>query len=401
MMRTHFIYLILVCVLACIAAALACCSSDPAGPVVEQFVEDGTYGVHAGSTFRYVEEVIGRTVSFPLGVGWGLMLQIGEIRDIRYEEILFQFDFADDANTGKTVARAFIDLPIRSVQDTLFTLDITLHELLENFEETDTITSIGDIAFDPNPIPDSLGSTIRTLDIEAEALSIDAATAQAWIDAAESAGVAMLWAEVPPSPGLIEMNAHELGKDPTTVRVEFTDGTADTFAAVKDYPIAVFDEPGGLDCVGGVATRMFFEFTLDGLPDSAMIQKSNLVLTVRGDNGMGATPGERAILGYSFNYVYNLYAPGISGNLDTLRMQVDFGTFDPYLTETLRMSLRGLIPDIMLGLRENAGLVLQSELEKFRVQRASFYTNSADSIFKPYIEIIYSFPAEFAGDGGS
>lgn len=384
--------------LACAAAALSGCTSDPAGPVVEKFVEEGTYGVEAGGTFRYVEEVSAATVSFPLGVGQGYLLQIGEVQEITIEAILFQFDFGDGAdNTGKTVARAFVDMPIRSVQDTLFSLDVTFHELLEDFEETDTLTSVDDIAYDPIPVPDSLGGETRTLDIEAGIFSVGTATAQAWIDAAQPAGIVVLWAEVPSTPGLIEINAHELGIDPTTVRVEFTDGSADTFAAKKDYPIATFDIGAGLDCVGGVTTRVLFEFTLGGLPDSAMIHRSHLVLTVRGEDGMGATPGERVILGLSPDFVYNLYAPSIPGRLDTLRTQVDIGSFDPDITETLRMPLRGLIPDIVRGARENAGVVLQSDLEKIRIQRAAFYTSSADSLFRPYIEVIYSLPTGFSG----
>jgi hypothetical protein len=394
-MRIHPICLLL----ACLAIAVNGCSSDPAGPVVEQFIEDGTYGVDAGDTYRYVGEVTARTVSFPRGVGTGALLQIGEIKEITFEAVLLHFDFSEaTAHAGKTVERSILDLPVRSVQDTLFTLDVTFNELLEDFEETDTLTSIDDIACRPDPIPDSLGATTRTLDIESGLFSLSSATVQAWIDAAEPAGFAILWAAPPPEPGLIEINAREYGTDPVTLRVEFTDGSADTFAVDKDYPIAAFDSGAGFDCVGGVATRIHFEFALDGIPDSAMIHRSNLVLTVRGEDGMGSTSGEAVILLLNTDFVYNLYAPGIPGRLDTLRTQVDVGYFDPTVTETKRLPLRGLIPDIFFGARENAGVVFQSELEGIRVQRASFYTNEADSLLRPYIEVFYSLPAEFTGD---
>ena len=51
--------------------------------------------------------------------------------------------------------------------------------------------------------------------------------------------------------------------------------------------------------------------------------------------------------------------------------------------------------DVLRNARANTGLVLQSNLESTRIQRVSFVSpGGADA---PYIEIIYSLPADFGG----
>jgi hypothetical protein len=50
--------------------------------------------------------------------------------------------------------------------------------------------------------------------------------------------------------------------------------------------------------------------------------------------------------------------------------------------------------DVLRNARRNTGLVLQSNLEVFRIQRLSFVSGGVDA---PYIEIYYSLPADFGG----
>ena len=60
--------------------------------------------------------------------------------------------------------------------------------------------------------------------------------------------------------------------------------------------------------------------------------------------------------------------------------------------------MTGFIIDVVTGRRENTGLVLQSNLETARVQRASYFTAAAaDSSLRPCLEIVYTLPADFGG----
>jgi hypothetical protein len=52
------------------------------------------------------------------------------------------------------------------------------------------------------------------------------------------------------------------------------------------------------------------------------------------------------------------------------------------------------VPDVLKGLRANRGLVLQSNLETGRIQRAAFASFGEDA---PYLEIYYTLPADFGG----
>ncbi len=391
---------ILISMTVSIALVCACCTSDPEAPATEKFLDEGSYGVHAGETFRYVEALEGTTVTVPTGVGTSIFLGIGKLKGIKFQAILMKFDFTvAGEDSGKTVASAVIDLPIRIVPDTLFSIDVTLHELNREFEESDKITGILPVDYS-EAIPDSLGETVRTLDYETIELGLDTTYVNGWLNGTRTHnGIVMVWTGEPSTDIIIEMNAREIGVNPTVIRVDFTDTSYANYAVEKDYSVTSFDVEG-LDCVGGIASRIYFEFSLDGLDGNAMIHQSSLVLTVDGSKGLGATQGESGLLTGMFNYY--LYTPNVSDPIDSLFLS---GTgiarefLDPVVTETVRIPLRGFMQDVALDRRENTGMVLQSNLENVRVQRVSFFNSAVpDSASRPYLEVIYSLPAEF--DGG-
>lgn len=387
-----------ICILMiCLAACFACCSSDPEGPVAVTFLEGGTYGIEAGETHRFVTALSGTTVTVPTGIGESSLLRIGELKGVRFDAILIKFDFTANGDiSGKTVSGAIMDLPVR-IADTL--LEVTCHELLQEFDEEDTLTVIP--PFDPSAITDSIGNTERLLGLEINDFSIDGTLVSDWLKGErEHYGIAILWEEEHDPTGLVEMHAHELGTDPAVIRVEFTDGTSDTFPSIKDYSIAGF-EGDGLNCIGGVASRIFFDFDLAGLDERAMVHASFIQLAVNGDEGFGVTPGDTTLLSLPVDFYYYLYTPNSSDPLNPEFLEgtgVDNGSFNPALTQTLKLPLRGFIPDVVSGLRDNTGLVLQSDLETVRIQRFLIYGSDADSLLRPYLEVIYSLPAEFPGE---
>ncbi len=380
----------------CVAAAFACCSSEPEGPVTKQFLDSLTYGVRVGDTRVDTFEVTASTISVPFGIGTSSLLRIGEIQGIVFEAILLSIDLSSGGDhAGKSVSRAVLSLPVR-IADT--TLHVTCHELLLGFEDKDTITTIP--AFDPAAIPDSTGGTGRLLGLEDTEFSFDTDLVGEWFSSGEERrNLAIVWHEERDPKGLIEMHAREYGSEPASFRVAFGDGTADTFSVDRDYSVAGF-EGEGLNSIGGVATRVYFEFDLDGLDERAMIHRSSLVITVKGEEGLGRTSGDRILLFLPSDYFYYLYTPGSSNPSSPAFLrgtEVDRGRFDPADTRILKLNLRGFIPDVVRGKRTNTGLVLQSDLETVRIQRASFHSADADSVVRPYIEVIYSLPADFLG----
>jgi hypothetical protein len=395
----------LVCLVAIIlAAGFASCSSDPEGPITAIFVEDGTYGAEAGETVRFVEAIAGTMFTVPLGIGSSSLLDIGELRGVRYEAILFYFDFTPSpGNEGKTVASAILDLPLYVAPAgsddggtyEAINLNFTLNELEEAFEETDTITSVP--PYDVQPIPDSLGGTDRILNEFKVEFSIDTGIMQGWIDqTTPNNGFAMIWMRNPDSLYLFEIKARELAQDPTVIRVKYSDQTGDTFAVTKDYAVATFNEQG-LNAIGGLARRIYFDFSLAGIPDNAMINTANLVLSVNGSNGFGATTGQ-LLLGLSSEFYYYLYTPDRSDPDDPGFLQgtgVDRGYFNPAADQTRRMPLTLFVKDILTGVRQNNGLIIQSDLEGVRIQRTDYFTSAADSALRPYVEVIYTLPADF------
>lgn len=386
----------LLILLMCIAATFAYCSSEPEGPVTKQFLDSLTYGVRSGDTRVDTFAVTASSISVPLGIGSSSLLRIGEIQEIVFEAILLSIDLSSGGDhAGKPVSRAILSLPVR-IADT--TLHVTCHELLLEFEEDDTITTIP--AFDPVAIPDSAGGTERLLGLEDAEFSFDTDLVEQWLSLGEERrNLAIIWHEERDPKGFIEMHAQEYGSEPASFRVAFDDGTADTFSIDRDYSVASF-EGEGLNIVGGVATRVYFQFDLGDLDERAMIHRSSLVITVKGEEGLGVTPGEDLLLYLTSDFYYYLYTPGSSNPLNPAFLggtEVDRGSFDPAATQILKLNLRGFIPDVVQGKRTNTGLVLQSDLEAVRVQRASFYTVDADTVVKPYIEVIYSLPADFLG----
>jgi hypothetical protein len=388
-----------------LALLIASCTSDPEGPISAQFL-DSLYGIVPGEVIRYVEPIDGMTFGVPVSVGDSPLLELGEDRGIKFGTILIQFDMTlSDGDGGKEIESASLHLPVRvapegTTVDTVvvpFSLDISFYELTEGFNEEDSLIAVP--LFGLAPLADSTGAGIRQLSIDETEFYIDKALVEEWISG-EHHGIAVTLAADPGGAGFIEMNAHEYGSDPPAIRVMFTDGTTASFASINDYSVVSFDEEG-LNCVGGYAARIYFEFALDGVDSMAVVHAANLVLTVRGEEGFGATTGESAILGILSDFVYYLYTPDSDDPLDPAFLEgtgVDRGTFSPVETNTLRLPLRGFIRDVIAGSRLNMGLVLQSDLEYARIQRAAFYPSSADSLYRPSIEVIYSLPAEITGE---
>lgn len=378
-----------------LAAALSC-SSDPEGPVSARFIDDGTYGVASGETRRLVVPVQAVTVSVPLGVGTSPFLNLGRQKGIDYCAILLRFDFTlDSEDEGKTVSSAVLHLPVEIESPENLKMPVTFNELLSSFTDADSISAIP--PYDPVPIADSLGRTVDTLGVASTDFDIDTAVVNGWISGRRPhRGIAILWAAVPDSASSVEMNAHEYGSNPPAVRVYFTDGSSAAFGSIDDYTVVRLGR-GGLNCVGGIAHRISCTFDPVGVPERAIVHASFLVLRVRGDQGLGATVGEQLILGYSSFFNYYLYAPDAA---DTLAAGFREGTgvarssFDPAVSATVKLPIRAYMADLLAGARANTGLVFQSDYELTRVQRVAFAASGTDA---PYIEIIYSLPADFGG----
>jgi hypothetical protein len=383
-------------IIVALLAVAPSCSSDPEGPVAEQFIDDGTFGVQGGEIRRVVVPADAVTVSVPQGVGTGRLLLLGRLKGIEYQAILLKFDFTlADEHAGKTISSARLHLPIVVATPEDFRLPVTYHELLSTFSDTSSIVAVP--PYDPTPIPDSLGGTVDTLDIESTEYDIDTSYVNAWLSQRrEPKGIAIVWAAVPDTTTSLEIKSTEYGTDPPSVRVTFTDGTSAAFGATDDYSVAVFEEPG-LNCVGGIARRVAFTYDPVGIPENAMVNGAFLVLKMRGDKGFGGATGEQLVIGYTAQFVYYLYAPDSPDTLSADFLKgtgVDQNLFDPTISRTVKFPLRGYMADVLRKARVNTGLVLQSNLEESRIQRACFVSSGDDA---PYIEIFYSLPADFGG----
>lgn len=398
--------------LASLSLMLGSCSSDPSGPIIAQNV-DSLYGVDAGGVYRYVEPLTGMTFEVPVSVGDSPLLAIGETKGLAFDTTLLQFDMTlSDEDKVKQILSASLHLPIRVAPpeviengDTLsYVLMASFHELELDSALDDTDSPIAIPPLNPDPLLDSTGAAVREISIETTDFYLDEILVQEWvqewIEDEKHVGIALVLEDMPDGPGLIEMHAHEYGSDPPSIRVMFTDSTTAAFPSINDYSDVHF-EGDGLNCVGGYATRIYFDFTLAGIDPRAVVNRASLVLTVDNSEGFGATDGEKLILGIAPDISYYIYTPDSDDPADPGFLEgtgVDIGIFSATETKTLRLPLRGFIPDLIDSSRVNRGLILQSNLENTRVQRASFFTSSADSLLRPYLEIFYSLPAEFEGD---
>ncbi len=382
------------------------CSSDREAPVGAEFVGGDGYNVEAGSTSRYLETPECSTITVPLGIGESSLLRMGEYNGVSFDAILLKFDFDSlQVHYGKTATGVLLDLPVQIVQDTLYSMDVTFHQLQAPFTEDDTLTTVP--SYHPDPIPDPYGGEVRTLDPDAGSFAIDESIVQEWLDDEISDpwsnGLAVVEHSSPERPGLIELYSSNFGTNPPRLRLRFSDGSADTFGVEEDYTVTSFDYSGGLHCVGGVATRVFINFSLDGLNDRALIHSANLVFTVDRSSGFGITPGESRLLQVDSTYYYYLYAPHTddpsAGDEFLSGTSVATGSISPNLKETFRIPVSGLVASVDYGYRKNNGLVLQSDLETVRLQRLSLFTGeAADSLYRPWLEVFYSMPADFSKD---
>lgn len=399
--RRNLIFLILF-----VSVALgAGCSTDPEGPVTAKFIDDGSYPPSPGKTFCYIDtlrsvSVIRRATNVG---GYSSLLKLGKQNGVRFETLLLSFNFDSLANHGgKTVSSAIIDFPVR-IYPGAFGISIGFYELASGFSEEDSLTSESMPDTLPGQIPDSLGliperiissSSINTFSVNPDIV-------QSWVDGTKEPwpdGIAVKLQEEPDSTGFFEFNSIDYGSDPIALRVKFVgDTTTTSFAVEEDYCVPSYEDQGGYPVIGGLSSRLFFEFDLAGLPDSATVHYSSLVLNVEGSEGYSITSGEQEILGLAPEFYYYLYAPDSSDTGSDEFWEgtgVDVGSFYAELSDEIRFPLRGFTGDVIDGDRVNNGLVFQCDVEGVRFQKAQFY-NGPDVSKKPYILVIYSLPADF------
>jgi hypothetical protein len=280
---------------------------------------------------------------------------------------------------------------------------VTFNELLEAFDEYDTLTSPP--AYDPVPIEGANGETVRDISFERTEFSIDKSIVQGWVDGTSEPwehGISINWAAVPDTFGLIEMKAKDYGSDPPVLKVIFEGGESVLLPSTADYSITE-DNITGLAAAGGSARRIYFQFDLAGIPEHASVNYSALVFHTEGSRGLGATYGE-ILLGASTDYPYYIYAPD-SADIDDEGILEGTGVSRSQLPAEIdakiKIPLGQYMIDILSGARANTGLVLQSDLESSRVQILALYDSAAGDSLRPYIEIVYTMPTDFSGDGGS
>ena len=399
MKRIYFAYTLIAAV--AVLALSAGCGTDAEGPVTRPFHESGWYSPQAGDTERYVDTL--RNVSMieiPYGIGHSSILKLGEIKGVRYTTLLMQFNYDSLPNyEGMTVDSVVLDLPVITVQDTLFHLGVTFNELLEGFSEDDTITSPP--AYDPDPIQGALGETVRDISFERTEFSIDRTIVQDWVDGTADPwphGISINWAYVPDTLGLIEMYAQDYGTNPPVLRVLFDGGIDVLFPVVSDYAITE-DHITALAAAGGTARRIYFEFDLEGVPELATLNYSALVFHTDGSSGLGATYGEM-LVGASTDFPYYLYTPDSSDPDDPGILEgtgVSRSLIPVTIDAKIKIPLGQYTIDVLNGSRVNTGLVLQSDFEASRVQILAIYDTAAGDSIRPYIEIIYTMPTDFQG----
>jgi hypothetical protein len=388
-------------IVAAVLALSAGCGTDAEGPVTVPFHESGWYSPQAGDTERYVDTLRSiSTIKIPFGIGHSSTLKLGEIKGIVYTTLLMQFSYDSLAGfEDMTVDSVILDLPVITVQDTLFHLGVTFNELLEGFSEDDTITA--PLAFDPDPIPGAHGETVRDISFERTEFSIDKTIVQGWVDGTSDTwpfGISINWAGDPDTLGLIEMYSQNFGRNPPLIRVMFDGGAEVNLPAIADYAITS-DQITVLAAAGGVARRLFFEFDLDGVPELATLHYSALVFHTDGSAGLGATYGEQ-LLGLSTDFSYYLYAPDSSDPDDPGILKgtgVSANLLPVNIDAKIKIPLGLYTIDVLNGTRVNHGLVLQSDLESTRYQILALFDQAAGDSLRPYIEVIYTMPTEFGG----
>ncbi len=385
--------------LSALTALSAGCGTDAEGPVTRPFHETGWYSPQAGDTRRYVDTLQSVSmIEIPMGIGGSSTLKLGEIQGVVYTTLLMQFNYDSLFNyEGMTVDSVILDLPVITVQDTLFHLGVTFNELYEGFTEEDTITA--PLPCDPDPIPGAYGETVRDINIERTEFSIDRSIVQDWLDGTGSPweyGISINWAYEPDTLGLIEMYAQNYGINPPALRVIFEGGVSVILPAVSDYAVTR-DAIPGLAAAGGVARRVHVKFDLSGVPENAAVNYSALIFSTRGAGGLGATYGEQMI-GLPADFQYYIYTPDSSDPDDPGILEgtgVSANKLPVNIDATIKIPLGQYTVDILSGARENNGLVLQSDLEATRVQILALYDSTAGDSLRPYVEVIYTMPTDF------
>jgi hypothetical protein len=211
-------------------------------------------------------------------------------------------------------------------------------------------------------------------------------------------GISINWAYVPDTLGLIEMYAQDYGTNPPVLRVLFDGGAEVLLPVISDYAITE-DHIAALAAAGGTARRLHFEFDLDGVPELASVNYSALIFHTDGSSGLGATYGEM-LIGASTDFAYYLYSPDSSDPDDPGILEgtgVSRNLLPVTIDAKIKIPLGQYTIDVLKGTRVNTGLVLQSDLEASRVQILAIYDTAASDSLRPYIEIIYTMPADFGG----
>jgi len=395
-MKRYYLFLLLSVSLAVGAG----CSSDPDTPLGSGFVVDSLIQSRPGQVFQDTIYNGSTDTSFVTNSFYSAYTSVPTKlilgRDDNFESwALVRFNLsAAGVDTAKTVTLAQLALTPDPGNQTI-TLGAVFYELLQPFENGDTMTTLG--LGNPIPDPDAAGSIDRTMrGTNDRFYSLPDSLVQAWIRGiAPNNGFAIVLNDTTTSQEMTYANQANTDVTKTQLQVSFSDGSTSNYDLLangvfaKDLTVST-----DLRLSDGDTRRVWFPVDLSAIPEEVLLHDARFVVNVVPNS---SSETESSV---------ELYAPndsviGSSGILTGTPIvsasMGSSGAVEFAIRNIIATWLREQFDDIPDN-STNFGFVIRYFAEGSATRRADLYSSAEPDSVRPRMTFTFSTPPTFPPD---
>ncbi|MBN2029747.1 DNRLRE domain-containing protein [bacterium] len=382
-------YLITIGLLIILFFILNQCTKYKENPVGSEFFQRENYGSETYAIFQpSPTDTSYKTSVFTDKSGY---LYVGGYR-ANFSRSLIHFSITDIADTI-TIDSAIVTLYINNILGSASEPFIpTIHPITGAWEPSETNWDNFETA---NIMGDALTLTETTADTDSVVFTLPPSLIQAWIDTTdqtENNGILISYTALDTGTLLqyYSTNSYEeVYPKLTLFYQEDTLITKDINPSKDTYISTLQKEPGSdyLFIANSVAFRSLIAFDIDTIPQNATINNASLIL--HADTSLSFPHNSNPF------YVYGYAITDITWPtpLVPYDSSLSVAGFLDENSSVLNLNITTLVEGWKYQLlEENAGLILMGVDEPDNILARGFYSTSADSALRPYLEIFYSTP---------
>lgn len=354
------------------------CTRNQGNPVGSRFFQRTNPGSEKQNIFQAA--VTDTFYHTSVNTGASSYLYVGQNGNDRVRTLICFTNLPDSGSLDSTVVTLYTSRIMGKAEGILTT---SVHTITKEWKESEITWSTFE--------PDFIGEEILTLEIpstlsDSISFPLPLSLIRSWMDsltASQNYGIVLTSSS---ASFMVEFFSRHVTNGPN-LTLYLTQDTTQTIASSTDAFIATTYEnptPDRLFIANGTALRTLLFFDLSSIPAEATINRA--LLTLHSDTSL-SVPNHSEPFDLLVYTATNSPWPIPSVPYDST-ISITGNVEDDSVT----INVTSTIQNWSSGKNENHGFLLVGKSEKSNLSRRAFYSTSADSVWRPRMEVFYSLP---------